>query len=243
MSVGSFDDCPLVLAVPRPSGTTLYLHRWYPHPLSCTHPCWPRPLSPQSAILKFVHKHADMLAPIAALPVTEFMGGRPTPVSLGGSAGPSPVGVEGAAGSSPALGGQHIVVVEATASAGNALHTLVSNMIWGVPVVGGDGAIVANFSVSDVRHLASFTNQADADAALALPVLEFLRAGRASTLHTTASPSLAPVVVCAGDTVSMAIQLLAESHLHHIYIVDAARVPQGVLSLTDVMAALVYTLQ
>ena len=120
-----------------------------------------------------------------------------------------------------------------TATARDALTNLVTHKVWGAPVVDGTGAIVANFSVSDVKHLASVTNKADADAALALPVLEFLRA----------SPSLAPVVVQAGDTVSMAIQLLAESHLHHIYIVDAARVPQGVLSLTDVMAALVYTLQ
>ena len=41
-------------------------------------------------------------------------------------------------------------------------------------MVDGAGAIVANFSVSDVRHLAKVTNQADAEAALSLPLMEFL---------------------------------------------------------------------
>ncbi len=38
------------------------------------------------------------------------------------------------------------------------------------------------------------------------------------------------------------LQLLAESKLHHIYVVDTARHPVGVLSLTDVLAALVVCL-
>jgi hypothetical protein len=68
-----------------------------------------------------------------------------------------------------------IVTVGESTVAREALATLVALKIWGVPVVEAAGAIVANFSVSDVRHLARVTNQADAEAALALPVLEFLR--------------------------------------------------------------------
>ena len=68
-----------------------------------------------------------------------------------------------------------IVTVGESTVAREALATLVALKIWGVPVVDAAGAIVANFSVSDVRHLARVTNQADAEAALALPVLEFLR--------------------------------------------------------------------
>ena len=104
------------------------------------------------------------------------------------------------------------------------------------------GAIVANFSASDVRLLANVTNQADADAALALPVLTFLRERAPKDLHSSGPSALSPVVVQESDSVTMAIQLLAESRLHHIYIVDAARRPVSVLSLTDVIRAVVMFL-
>ncbi len=41
------------------------------------------------------------------------------------------------------------------------------------------------------------------------------------------------------DTVGVAIQLLAESRLHHLFIVNTGRAPVGVLSLTDVLHFLV----
>ena len=105
-----------------------------------------------------------------------------------------------------------------------------------------DGAIVATFSVSDVRSLGSARSQADSDALLGLNVLEFLsnrRAAAASTAGGSAS-SLSPVTVQESDSVSMAVQLLAQSRLHQIYIVNAARQPIGVLALTDVIRALVW---
>jgi CBS domain-containing protein len=210
--------------------------------VTCAHspvPVVPAPLHRQSAILHFVHKHPELWAPMSRMSVATFLAclyphtpGASGEEGAGGEASGAPPSSEPQVPTAQGTRGRMVVVVGEGVSAGNALHTLVSHKIWGLPVVDGTGAIVANFSVSDVKHLALTTNQADADAALALPVLEFLRAGRASTLHTTASPSLAPVVVCAGDTVSMAIQLLAESHLHHIYIVDGARVPVGTWSVT-----------
>jgi CBS domain-containing protein len=106
----------------------------------------------------------------------------------------------------------------------------------GLPIVDAEGAIVANFSVSDVRHLASVTNKADTEAALARPVLDFLRA------HRGDAPLAPPVTVQVTDTVLVAIQLLAESHLHRVYIVDEDRKPVGVLSLTDVLRALVWVM-
>ncbi len=40
------------------------------------------------------------------------------------------------------------------------------------------------------------------------------------------------------DSVSVALQLLAESHLHHLYVVDVERKPVGVLTLTDLLRGL-----
>ena len=98
------------------------------------------------------------------------------------------------------------------------------------------GAIVANFSVSDVRKLASVTNKADTQAALSLLVLEFLRTQRGDTGVTP------PVTVNVTDTVLVAVQLLAESRLHRLYIVDEDRKPVGVLSLTDIIRSLVWVM-
>lgn len=61
-----------------------------------------------------------------------------------------------------------------THTAREAFAVLTSAGVSGVPVVDIAGAIVANFSVSDVRHLARITNQADTETALALPVLDYL---------------------------------------------------------------------
>ena len=132
--------------------------------------------------------------------------------------------------------------MHATATAGEAFHVLASHGISGAPVVDAAGVVVANVSVSDMRRLAHTTNHADTDAALAKPVLEFLRGGPAGA-GRAADPvvtSTEPVVVHAGDSVGMVVQLLAESRLHHVYVVDGARRPVGVLALADVLRALVW---
>ena len=67
-----------------------------------------------------------------------------------------------------------IVTINESVKTREALSTLVTLKIRGLPVVNDAGVIVANFSASDVRHLASVTNQAEAEAILDLPVGDFL---------------------------------------------------------------------
>lgn len=45
-------------------------------------------------------------------------------------------------------------------------------------------------------------------------------------------------MVQGGDSVAVALQLLAESRLHHVYLVDSDRRPVGVIALSDVVGAL-----
>ncbi len=121
----------------------------------------------------------------------------------------------------------------ATESTQNAMALLLSNRVSGIAVTHPtDGTIVANFSASDVRALATVTNQADVSRMLQTPVYEFLRSHRADT------GCLSPVTVISSDSVGMAIELLAEGKLHHVYEVDALRKPVGVLSVTDILHAL-----
>lgn len=174
----------------------------------------------QSSIVRYLAKHMELLEPVSADVAARFF-------SMTSSSSSSSASV---------------VTIPLAATARDALQTLVSHKVSGAPVVDSDGVIVANFSVSDVRLLAAVSNQVDADAALALPVLNFLRERAPKDMHSIAPSSLSPVVVQESDSVAMAIQLLAESRLHHIYIVDASRRPVGVLSLTDVIRALVWCL-
>ena len=71
-------------------------------------------------------------------------------------------------------------------------------------------------------------------------VVDFIRAHAPKDMHGGGPASLSPVVVQEGDSVTMAVQLLAASHLHHVYIVNEHRVPVGVLSVSDVVRALVW---
>ena len=185
----------------------------------------------QSAVVRYLFKHMDILAPVSDVGMSQFLI-RPATATA----------TDGAATTTVDTAHSHIVLVPSTATAREVLQTVVEHKIWGVPIVDSDGAIVATFSVSDVRSLGSARSQADSDALLGLNVLEFLsnrRAAAASTAGGSAS-SLSPVTVQESDSVSMAVQLLAQSRLHQIYIVNAARQPIGVLALTDVIRALVW---
>ena len=187
----------------------------------------------QSAVVRYLFKHMDILAPVSDVGMSQFLI-RPAAAAAAAT--------DGAATTTVDTAHSHIVLVPSTATAREVLQTVVEHKIWGVPIVDSDGAIVATFSVSDVRSLGSARSQADSDALLGLNVLEFLsnrRAAAASTAGGSAS-SLSPVTVQESDSVSMAVQLLAQSRLHQIYIVNAARQPIGVLALTDVIRALVW---
>ena len=65
-----------------------------------------------------------------------------------------------------------IVTINESVKTREALSTLVTLKIRGLPVVNDAGVIVANFSASDVRHLASVTNQAEAEAILAKKLIK-----------------------------------------------------------------------
>ena len=109
----------------------------------------------QTSIVRFVAKHMDMLAPVADLTMTSFVR-RPSS--------------SGAAKEASSSAGDSVLTVPVTATAREALRTIVEARVSGVPVVDTAERIVANFSASDVRLLAHISNQADADAALSLPV-------------------------------------------------------------------------
>ncbi|KAI9334156.1 hypothetical protein BDR26DRAFT_867455 [Obelidium mucronatum] len=96
-----------------------------------------------------------------------------------------------------------------------------------LPVLSGAGLVVATLSASDLRGLSRETL-----AFVELPVLEFLKKMNLKADNETTS-SLTPA-----DTLLDAINLLVERDVHRLWIVDSVLRPIGVVSQSDVIAAI-----
>jgi len=109
-----------------------------------------------------------------------------------------------------------------------ALDRMVEKSVYALAVVDEmeEGKIIGNFSATDFLNLA-FCQFKE----LSTTVLEFL------TTHSPAS--LNPLTVeTEGTTLAMAIQLLAETGFHRLWIVDSdssMKFPLGVVTLTDIL--------
>ena len=193
----------------------------------------------QSDVVRHLHAHPDLLTGIATLPCAAYFAGLS---SGSGSSSSSSSGSGSGSSSSSGPSAARVTTVPQDATAFFALQALVAAQVSGAPVVDDHGAVVANFSASDVRLLAGAANAADAGASLDLPVLRFLADRGPKGVHDLAPSALSPVVLQQGDSVAVAVQLLATSRLHHVYVVDAARKPLAVVSLSDVVRALAWAL-
>jgi CBS domain-containing protein len=100
----------------------------------------------------------------------------------------------------------------------------------GCALVGDDGTIVANVSVTDVRGLASVaTDSKEADAVLDGLAVSYLSRGGELRPPVTVSPF---------DTLASLIELLCAAHVHRVHVVDAHRKPIGVVTMMDVLRVL-----
>lgn len=169
-----------------------------------------------SQIVKYLFEHRAALGTLAFAPVSTLL--RPTASTS-------------------------IISVGIAATVGDALRALVSNKITGLPVLDDTGRIIANVSVSDVRGLAhALSKPEEIEKILSTNIIEFLadsrgKAGRA------APPSLTPAVLRPGDSFGAAVELLATSSLHRLYVVDSDNMPVGVITLTDIVKTVASTLQ
>jgi CBS domain-containing protein len=124
------------------------------------------------------------------------------------------------------------LALPSTTSLRACFQQLTEACVAGCALVGDDGAIVGNLSTSDVRGLSEVVlrHPGDLEAVLDAPVAAYL--GRAG-----AGPR-APVTVTPGDTLGGLLQLLCLSGVHQVHVVNAARVPVGVVTALDVLRAL-----
>ncbi|KAH6565710.1 hypothetical protein BASA60_009829 [Batrachochytrium salamandrivorans] len=136
--------------------------------------------------------------------------------------------VDTAAASTPAPSYMSGAVVCTTTqqTAQQAFAHLVKHGVRAAPIVDAHGAVIAVISVKDLRRLTG-----DTLASLSKPVVEFLK--------DHASNGLDPLLVNKPTTLLESINLLLKNHMHHLWLVDAENRPTGVVSHSDIIAALI----
>lgn len=135
------------------------------------------------------------------------------------------------------IGGRGTVVtVRDDTRAIEALRVILSNKVQGVAIVKHtDGTIVGSFSASDLKLLTE-----DGFQYLTRPVVEFITIVRAQAHHRTDAiihvPK--PVTVTASATLAAVVKTVVEHKIHRVFVVDEENKPIGIVTLTDIIEAL-----
>jgi len=101
-----------------------------------------------------------------------------------------------------------------------------------VAVVDDDGSLIGNFSASDLKGkgVTDYGEGSDPFGSLIMPVFQFLKHGGMSTFPVgTVKPTTA---------FSLVLLKLIAMRVHRLWVVDENSHPIGVITLTDVMQAL-----
>ncbi|CEO97193.1 CBS domain-containing protein [Plasmodiophora brassicae] len=120
--------------------------------------------------------------------------------------------------------------VTSTETLHGALSTMIQEMVTCLAILDpASGALVGNLSESDIRGLGADTFMAQ----LSEPVGQFL--------SEFSMRSLTPVFVTPHDTIMTLFETVVGNRLHHVWVQDADGKPTGVITLTDIMNALLET--
>ncbi|XP_018620933.1 5'-AMP-activated protein kinase subunit gamma-1 isoform X4 [Scleropages formosus] len=124
---------------------------------------------------------------------------------------------------------KHIATVQETATVYEALSIFVERRVSALPVVNKDGKVVALYSRFDVINLAAQKNYNN----LNMTMQEALR-GRACCIEG--------VIKCyPHETLETIIDRIAKAEVHRLVMVDEEDVVRGIISLSDLLQALVLT--
>jgi len=113
-----------------------------------------------------------------------------------------------------------------------AFKMMAQNRVGGVPVIGVAGTVVANISARDIRAVLSSPSLY---ATLYLPLSSYLSIANEDRVDV-----MTPAITChPSATLKHVIKQLYVSHIHRMYIVDEKQHLINVISLTDVIGAIV----
>jgi CBS domain-containing protein len=121
------------------------------------------------------------------------------------------------------LGFQTVLYVNPEVRAIHAFYQMWFHKVSGVAVVDGNGALLANLSVTDLKGLSqeNFPSLLD-------PVLEFID-------KQVKYKKIPPITVTPDTTFETVVLKIAATGVHRLWIMDKDKKPVGLVSLTDVM--------
>lgn len=133
-----------------------------------------------------------------------------------------------------------VVMIPGEMSLRTAAHLLSQNQISGAPVVDAEGRCVGVVSATDFVHLAEKDSTADRShrsptpcySAWQVQELENPPANQVADSMTTD-----PVTVPPHTAIGNLARLMLDAHIHRVIVVDEQRRPIGVVSSTDILAA------
>lgn len=137
-----------------------------------------------------------------------------------------------------------VQVVSEHAPLRDAAHRMRHENISGMPVVCADGRCVGVLSMTDIAHWADDSPTADRErrAADACGCTEW-QVIEVETLPTDAVSrymTADPVTVRPTATIREVARRMVDAHIHRVVVVDDARRPVGLVSSTDLVAAIAY---
>ncbi|KAI9106067.1 hypothetical protein DFS34DRAFT_574486 [Phlyctochytrium arcticum] len=123
---------------------------------------------------------------------------------------------------------RRLITMRDNQSALDGFKIITEKKVAAVPVLDGDGKIVANLSASDLRGI---TRIGLSD--LKKPVLEYLK--------STSKQVKLPVVITPEDSLKSVLHLLVDHHIHRVWVVEKSEDlrPIGVISQSDILATFV----
>jgi len=132
------------------------------------------------------------------------------------------------------LGSTDVLAVSATEPAIKAFQAIDKTGFSGLAVVDNHGKLIGNTSARDIK----FFVLDKGELSLEMPVLEYLAQVRQRVIT---SSDKAPICTVRKDaTIGRVLGLLAATQYHRLFVVDSKGLPEGVISISDLLNFSVY---
>jgi CBS-domain-containing membrane protein len=136
-----------------------------------------------------------------------------------------------------------VVTIPQHLSVRKAAHLLSNANITGAPVIDGRGVCVGVISATDFIHLAD--NEARPTLKCAAPECvcsewQVLEVEKLPTDEVSCFMTPDPVMVKPNLSITELARMMIDAHIHRVIVVDVQRRPMGVVSSTDILAAVAY---
>eukprot|EP01120_Amphizonella_sp_Union-15-10_P012055 TRINITY_DN5297_c0_g1_i1.p1 TRINITY_DN5297_c0_g1~~TRINITY_DN5297_c0_g1_i1.p1 ORF type:complete len:333 (+),score=36.75 TRINITY_DN5297_c0_g1_i1:55-1053(+) len=131
------------------------------------------------------------------------------------------------------LGFKKVVSINHKEQTIRAFKLQATERVTAVAVVDDNGDLIGNISAHDIRHI---DPAGEIISSLLLPCSDFVH-----TVRKTWKTPENPVVVIPSTSLAQVIKQMVHHHIHRVYIVEkeGSRIPIGIITLTDLIQALV----